>query len=134
MSISSLFSCKDLQKRIKFNWDSTTERLVLLQQLEDASLDEIETLLNQSIRGIHALFDNQTIAGILKNPTEELDFFNFTNLDRIQSLFSQFMECSTSADRKRFLQKLEPEDYEIIVRTYFHIVDNSVLANSTFRH
>ncbi|MCB0366685.1 MAG: hypothetical protein H6624_14535 [Bdellovibrionaceae bacterium] len=105
-----------------------------MQQIDDASLEEIETLLSQSMRGIHALFDNETIADILRNPTEELDFFNFSNMDRIQNLFSQFMDCPTSYDRQVFLQRLEPEEYEIVVRTYFHIVDNTVLANSSFRH
>lgn len=119
---------------MKFNKSLSSEGLVFLQQFDEASLAEIETLLNQSMRGIHALFDNQTIAHILKNPTEELDFFNFANLERIQKLFSQLMECATLLDRKKFLMNLDREDYETVVRTYFHIVENSVLAYAPFRH
>ena len=44
-------------------------------QMEEAQLNEIESLLTQSMRGIHLLYDNDTIAKILQKPTEETDFF-----------------------------------------------------------
>ncbi len=101
---------------------------------EETSLDEIETLLNQSICGIHALFDHQRIAEIMKKPTENLDFFRFSNLEKIQTLFSRFAVCRTFLERQQFLLHLPTEDYETFVRIYFHILENTVLARSTFRH
>ncbi len=97
-------------------------------------LEEIERLLTQSMNGIHVLFDNSTVAGILHKPTEELDFFNFDNLDRIQSLFTKFIEKSTLNEKQTFLNSLDNESFEILVRTYFHIVDNSILASNPPRH
>lgn len=98
------------------------------------NLDEIERLLTQSMNGTHVLFDNATVASILQKPTEELDFFNFSKLDRIQSLFTKFVERPTLQDKRLFLENLDPESYEILVRTYFHIVDNSILAANRPRH
>lgn len=98
------------------------------------NLDEIERLLTQSMNGIHVLFDNATVASILQKPTEELDFFNFKNLDKIQTLFTTFVEKPTLQDKRFFLETLDHESYEILVRTYFHIVDNSILAANPPRH
>lgn len=98
------------------------------------NLDEIERLLTQSMNGIHVLFDNATVAAILQKPTEELDFFNFSKLDKIQTLFTKFVERPTLQDKRFFLESLDPDSYEILVRTYFHIVDNSIMAANRPRH
>lgn len=100
----------------------------------ETSTDEIEILLNQSVRGIHPLFDHQRVAKILSQPTENLDFFRFSNLEKIQKLFSQFATCKTFLERQQFLLHLPEEDYETLVRTYFHILENTVLAQSPLRH
>jgi len=101
---------------------------------KEVQLEEIERLLSQSMNGIHALFDNAVVAQILQKPTEELDFFNFKNLDRIQTLFTEFVNLKTVWEKQCFLNALDSKSYEILVRTYFHIVDNSLLASNPLRH
>jgi hypothetical protein len=98
------------------------------------NLDEIERLLTQSMNGIHVLFDNASVKAILRRPTEEIDFFNFKNLDKIQGLFVKFVERPTLEDKRLFLDSLDDENYEMLVRIYFHIVDNSLLASNPPRH
>lgn len=102
--------------------------------VEEKNLDEIERLLTQSMRGIHHLFDNDKIARILQIPTESMDFFNYDNMDRIQDLFTELINRETLEEKKLFLNSLDPGDYEILLRTYFHIVDNTLLASSTEKH
>ena len=102
--------------------------------IEEQHLEEIEVLLNQSLKGIHHLFDNDQIAHILSKPTEELDFFTFENMDRVQELFSQLVGFKTIYDKQAFLQNLDAESFEILLRTYFHIVENTLLNNTDFRH
>ena len=102
------------------------------QKIEN--LDEIERLLTQSMNGIHVLFDNATVASILQKPTVEGEFFSFKNLDRIQSLFTRFVALPSLIEKQRFLNSLPAEEFEILVRTYFHIVDNSLLASNPPRH
>ena len=98
------------------------------------NLDEIERLLTQSMNGIHVLFDNAVVAEILKKPNEEMDFFNFENIDQIQSLFTKFVERPTVNDKRIFIESLDSTHLEMLVRTYFHIVDNSILAANRPRH
>ncbi len=102
--------------------------------LEEQSLDEIEQLLAQSLRGFHYLFDNGTIARILQKPTEELDFFSFDNMDRIQGLFTKLIGCKGIDEKRDFLRRLDAESFEILLRTYFHIVDSTILSSASFRH
>ncbi len=102
--------------------------------MEDKNLHHIETLLAQSMNGLHLLFDHDRVAEILKVPTEELDFFKNENMEKIQALFSEFMEKSSLHEKKSFLSSLDPHSFEILVRTYFHILDNSLLAASSVKH
>ena len=46
-------------------------------KIERKQLKEIEFLFNQSIKGLHLLFDdNKKLAHILKTPTKEKSFLN----------------------------------------------------------
>lgn len=102
--------------------------------INDSHLDEIEHLLAQSMNGIHLLFDNETIAKILCKPTEELELFSLKNMNRIQDLFTQLVQQETLYDKQEFLESLESESFEMLLRTYFHIVDNSMFAGDPTRH
>ena len=103
-------------------------------KINDAHLDQIEELLAQSMNGIHLLFDNETIARILKTPTESLDLFHFRNLDKIQELFTEFVRNETLQEKRMWLESLDSGSFEMLLRTYFHIVDNSLFAADSTRH
>jgi hypothetical protein len=102
--------------------------------IEDSNLDAIESLLSMSIKGIHQLFNHADIAEILKKPTEEIDFFNFQNMDKIQDLFLELIQKKTFEEKKVFLDGLSKENYEIVLRAYFHIVENTAKATHDFKH
>lgn len=103
-------------------------------KINDDHLDQIEHLLAQSMNGIHLLFDNETIAKILKTPTEEKELFHFKNLDRIQELFTAFVQNESLQQKRMWLESLDQESFEMLLRTYFHIVDNSLFAADNTRH
>lgn len=102
--------------------------------MEEQNLDQIEKLLTQSVNGHHYLFETCEIAQILSTPTEEIDFFSFENMDRVQNLFSELINRLTFAEKKMFLSTLDKESYEILVRAYFHILENTILASTKVKH
>ena len=102
-------------------------------RISDSHLDEIEHLLAQSMIGIHLLFDNETIARILKIPTDEMELFANRNLDKIQVLFADFVQQESFHAKQEYLHSLDNDSFELLLRTYFHIVDNS-LASDSIRH
>jgi len=103
-------------------------------QLEEQNLAAIESLLSLSLRGIHQLFDHKDIAQILRTPTEELDFFSFENMTKVQALFLELIQCQSFEEKKDFLQKLDKNSYELVLRAYFHIVENTAMASTDLKH
>lgn len=86
------------------------------------------------MNGIHLLFDNETIARILKTPTEDMDIFQVRNLDKIQELFTDFVAQQTLQEKRMWLDSLDKKSYELLLRTYFYIVENSLFAADPIRH
>ncbi len=103
-------------------------------EIKERDLHEIEFFLNQSTLGHHLLFERDEVAGILKTPTEKLDFFKKNSLPRIQNLLTGLISKKSLREKKHYLKSLDPEAFEILLRTYFHIVDNAVLASTKSIH
>jgi hypothetical protein len=107
---------------------------VLDKAIDKESLRQLEYLFAQSVQGIHLLFDNTCIAKILSQPSEELDVFSFENLDRIQNIFSEFVNKQTLEEKRAYLDSLDEGTFELLVRTYFNIVENAVLESTDLKH
>ncbi len=103
-------------------------------QISADKLQEIEYLLSQSVQGLHLLFNNNVVAKILKTPTEDIDFFSFENIKTVQDLLSDFISQKTLQEKENFLKNLGDTEYELLVRTYFNIVDNAVLESTDLKH
>ena len=101
---------------------------------EDKNLDQIEYLLYQSTQGIHFMFDNSEIVKVLSRPQEDSDFFSFSNMERVQEILTKFIEKPSIVEKRRFLESLDSETYELLIRAYFQLVENTILANSNIRH
>ena len=102
-------------------------------EIKEMDLHAMENFLNQSTRGYHLLFDRHQVAKILKTPTEKIDFFNNNRIPRIQSLMTGLISKKSLRGKRRYLESLDEKDFEILLRTYFHIVDNA-LANISNVH
>ena len=103
-------------------------------EIKQRDLNAIEFFLNQSTRGHHLLFDRQQVADILKTPTEQIDFFKKNSMLRIQNLLTELIAKKSLEDKKNYLNSLDREAFEILLRTYFHIVDNAILASNNTVH
>jgi hypothetical protein len=100
----------------------------------DIEIQELEKLLNQSIMGFHHLFDKDQISDILKVPTEELDFFTVENMGIIQKLFTELIKKSTMQEKQAFIERLDKKHFEILLRSYFHIVESTLLTSEHQKH
>ena len=102
--------------------------------MDEKNIEALEVFLNQSLVGVHHLFDHKAIAEILKNPTQEVEFFSFENLGKIQNLMDELLKRETLSAKKEFLGTLDPKSYEILLRTYFHILENTVATARNLKH
>ena len=103
-------------------------------EIKQNELNEIEMLLNQSVKGYHFLFDHKQVAKILKTPTENMDFFNKANIQRIQGLLTGLLSKKSFHQKQTYLNSLTHQNFELLVRTYFHIVDSTVMASLRNTH
>ncbi len=101
---------------------------------DDSSLTQIEYLLHQSTQGIHFVFDNAEIIRVLSKQTDDQDFFTFDNMGKVQEMLTKFLERPTISEKRSFLERLNAEEHELLIRAYFHLVENTILAHSDLRH
>ena len=111
-----------------------------MTSLEDLQLDEnrllqMEYLVDQSRMGHHLLFDNETVSRVFtEDPSTDEALFKVENLARIQDLLAEFMDKSTLKQKRKFLDTLGQEDHDLLVRTYFNIIENSIHSVVPFKH
>ena len=63
-----------------------------------------------------------------------MELFHFKNLEKIQDLFTTFVQQQTLQEKRMWLESLDKGSFEMLLRTYFHIVDNSLFAADSIRH
>lgn len=102
--------------------------------IEETSLERMEALLSQSAMGVHVLFDNQSIANVLKDVKDDKDFYSFDKMKQVQDIMTALIAKRTYFEKVAYLQALDKESYKMLVRAYFHIVENTVRANTERSH
>ena len=93
-----------------------------------------EVLLKQSALGVHVLFDNTAIARVMAQHQDDKDFFDFDKMKRVQDAMTNLIAKKSYYEKMSFLQDLDTESYDMLIRTYFHIVENTVRAAQDHQH
>lgn len=90
-------------------------------------MQEIQYIIQQSMNGFHVLFDNETIKKFCKNTKADDDIFDESKARTTERLVEMFMSTPTINGRRSFFEHLNDEEKSLLVRTYFHIVENNIL-------
>jgi hypothetical protein len=98
--------------------------------LEKDQLAQAEYLFAQSANGLHLLFDNDTIKRVMSRPADK-DHFSFENSQKVQKILSEFISKPGLKEKKAFLQTLDLENHDLLVRAYFNIVENSIFEKGS---
>ena len=101
---------------------------------EDGNLEQIEWLLYQSTQGIHFMFDHAEAAEVLRETQDDSEFYSFSNSEKVQDMLANFIKKPTLDQKKTYLETLDRDQYKLLVRAYFHLVENTILANTSIRH
>lgn len=94
----------------------------------------MEALLSHSAMGVHVLFDNQSIANVLKDCRDDKDFYSFEKMKKVQDVMTELIAKKSYFEKMAYLQALDKDSYEMLIRAYFHIVENTVRANHEHCH
>ena len=102
--------------------------------IQETHLKNIEDILRHSMNGTHLLFNHDKVAEILSVPTENINFFSKKNMKKIEGLFNELVLKKSLEDKQYYLSSLATEEFEIVVRLYFNILENSLKNASTTTH
>ncbi|UOF02630.1 hypothetical protein ACES2L_05010 [Bdellovibrio bacteriovorus] len=100
-----------------------------MANIEETSLERMEALLSHSALGVHVLFENKDIAEVLKEVKDDKDFYSFEKMKKVQDVMTELITKKSYFEKMAYLQALDSESYHMLVRAYFHIVENTVRAN-----
>lgn len=100
----------------------------------EQSLERMEALLSHSARGIHVLFDNQSIANVLREVKDDKDFYDLQKMKIVQDVMTELISKKNYQEKVNYLKTLDQESFEMLVRAYFHIVENTVRTNHSHHH
>lgn len=100
----------------------------------EKGLERMEALLKQSANGIHVLFKNSEIAAAIKDSNQKVDFCDFSQMKKVQEVMTALIEKKTYIEKMAYIKDLDSESYQMLIRTYFHIVENTVRANTEQHH
>lgn len=96
---------------------------------QEQALEKMEAILNQAAMGIHVLFDKESIAAAYKEVTDEKDFYDFDKVKVIQDSMTELISRKSYFEKLAYLQSLDKGTLVLLIRAYFHIVENNVLAS-----
>lgn len=102
--------------------------------LQEKNLEKMEALLKHSALGVHVLFENHAIARALSDVKDDKDFFDFNKMKLVQDHMTALIAKKTFIEKRAYLHDLDEESHDMLIRTYFHIVENTVRAKSDLSH
>lgn len=94
--------------------------------LQKQSLERMEALLRQSTMGIHVLFDKADIVSAMKDGPQAKDMLDFQKMKKVQDCMTELIAKRSYYEKMSFLKELDQESYKMLIRTYFHIVENTI--------
>jgi hypothetical protein len=101
---------------------------------EEKSLERMEALLTHSAMGVHALFDNKSIANALKEVSDDKNYYDAEKMKKVQDIMTELISKKTYFEKMAYLNSLDPKSYQMLIRAYFQIVENTVRANHEDLH
>lgn len=109
------------------NFKSNTSSPNPVKGAQEKGLERMEALLRQSAQGIHILFDNETIATSLRRkPRDDRELLDFNKMKKIQEIMTELITKATYYEKVAYLHSLSEDSFDMLIRTYFHIVENTV--------
>ncbi|NUM57281.1 MAG: hypothetical protein HUU56_01545 [Bdellovibrionaceae bacterium] len=88
----------------------------------------MEAILSQAAQGIHILFDHKVISEALKDPQDEKEFYSEGKMKQVQDIMTELIAKKTYFQKLAFIQNLDKTKLHLIIRAYFHIIENNVLS------
>lgn len=98
-------------------------------------MNQVEYLIDQSIRGNHVLFDLDALRRVfwkenprLSNTLSEQEAYSVEH--HIERLITE----PSLAQKRAYLEALDEDTFEMVVKTYFNIIENNIYESLEVQH
>ncbi len=97
-------------------------------------LRQVEYLIGQSIQGNHVLFDADIVRRVFAEGFPSEEHLAETDAYAVEHHIERLILLPTLLQKRAYLERLDRETFERVVRTYFNIVENNLFENREVRH
>ncbi len=94
-------------------------------------LDQVKYLLEQSALGNHILFHSDTIKTVMKQKKSEAQ--EKIRVEMAEKQLEKMILCPSISTKKAFLETLDKETYEDVLRVYLNIVQNTAQESQNYK-
>lgn len=96
-------------------------------------LRQVEYMIAQSAIGNHVLFDTDTVRRVFSTSSTGRAFTEHDAYS-VEHHIERLMVQPTLNEKKAYLEHLDTETFEQVVRTYFNIVENNIYEHLEGTH
>lgn len=96
--------------------------------VSEDQLAQVEYLIDQSMQGNHVLFDPTTVRKVFLEKHFGEDISDEEAYE-VEHHIERIILEPTLSKKRAYLEKLESETHDLVVRTYFNIVENNIYEN-----
>src|SRR4051794_32132296 len=95
-----------------------------------SQMDQVEYLIRQSIQGNHVLFEPETVKYVLSLaiPVSDEDAYS------VEPHLERIIAEPTLEKKRAYVQALDRKTFETLIRTYFKIVEESIVGTTEVKH
>ena len=94
-------------------------------------MEQLRTLIEQSEKGIHLLFERQVLSQVLSQPEQEL---SLEGLKSVQEVLGEFVRRKTLGEKRAYIQTLPKDTRELLIKAYFNLLENKLLEGTPLKH
>jgi hypothetical protein len=104
-------------------------------QITQEQADQVKYLLEQAMQGNHILFEPATLRKIFEKPARSLaGGTTVTDGYSVEHHIEKIMGFKSLPEKRAYLERLDIETFEAVVRTYLTIVENTLFEAKGTMH
>lgn len=100
--------------------------------VSEDQLTQVEYLIGQSVQGNHVLFESHVIREAYERTAG--DQFSEDDAYGVEHHIENLITQPTLAQKRAYLERLDLKTHDFVVRTYFNIIENSIIEDSGVKH
>jgi hypothetical protein len=103
--------------------------------VDQSHVDQVEYLLGQAARGNHVLFEPETVRKAFRSgPGHMPSPMNEEQAYAVEPHIEKLLALPTLEQKRAYVDRLDSQTLESVVRVYFNIVENSLYDSTPERH